>query len=239
MTDKMIAPKAKKAKVKNVRILFILDRSGSMGSIKAETIGGFNAFVSEQKNVPGKALLSLVQFDNEYLVVHNNVPVQDVPELNDQTFVPRGMTALYDAIGITINHYKDEKIPKNTKTILAILTDGGENASKEYTQAAAHNMIKAVQDDLGWDVLFIGANIDARAVGGSLGIKAAHTASFDYTAKGAMDAINTMSFATSSIRGMSNHYADGTLADASNLDMTKMYDSVKSNMMKKGEDIAA
>ena len=239
MTDKMIVPKAKKAKAKNARILFILDRSGSMASIKAETIGGFNAFVAEQKSIPGKALLSLAQFDHQYIVVHDNVPVQDVPDLNNKTFEPRGMTALYDAIGITIDHYKAEKVPKNTKTILAILTDGGENSSKEYTHTAAHNMIKAVQDDLGWDVLFIGANIDAKAVGGSLGIKAAHTASFDYNSKGAMDAINTMSFATSSIRGMSNCYADGSTVDASNLDMTKMYESVKSNLMKKGEDVTA
>jgi uncharacterized protein YegL len=238
MTDKMIAPKAKKAKVKNVRILFVLDRSGSMSSIKEETIGGFNAFIAEQKSIPGKALLSLVQFDNQYLVVHDNVPLQDVPDLDGKTFVPRGMTALYDAIGITINHYKEEKVPK-TKTILAILTDGGENSSKEYSHAMAQGMIEAVQNELGWDVLFIGANIDAKAVGGSLGIKASNTASFDYTSKGAGDAISAMSFATSSIRGMSNYYADGTLADANNLDMTKMYESVKMNLMKKDVDITS
>jgi Mg-chelatase subunit ChlD len=221
----MITPKkkvTKKTKPQNARIFFILDRSGSMDSIKDETIGGFNSFLESQKAVPGKATLSLVQFDHEYLVVHNNVPLNEVSALDSKTFVPRGMTALYDAVGMTISRFKNDN-PKNTKTIVAILTDGQENSSKEYNYTNLQKMIKDVEREHGWEVLFIGANMNAQAVATQMGIKASNAVNFTYDSKGAKDAFTTLNCAASATRGVDMFYADGTSTDGSGLDMSKMY----------------
>lgn len=229
---KMIKPKKSKKQPTNARIFFILDRSGSMGRIADETIGGFNAFVESQKNLPGKATLSLVQFDHEYSVVHNNQPIESIPALDKSTFQPRGMTALYDAVGMTISKFKDDN-PKDTKTIVAILTDGQENSSKEYSYGRIQELIKEVEGEHNWDVLFIGANMNAQAVAAQMGISAAKSVTYDYNGKGAMDALNTVACATSSLRGMNNMaYADGQALSADSLDMTKLYGSVKANAMK-------
>jgi uncharacterized protein YegL len=225
MTDQMITPKKKSKKApKNTRIFFILDRSGSMASIADETIGGFNAFVEAQKAVPGKATLSLVQFDHEYLVVHNGVPLQDVPLLDKTTFVPRGMTALYDAVGRTIAQFKDDN-PKDTKTIVTILTDGAENSSKEFTYSQISQMIKQVEADHGWEVMFLGANMNAQVVAANMGIKASSSVTFDYSKVGAVSAMSSINAATSSLRGMSMNYADGSSVNDS-LDMSKLYADV-------------
>jgi uncharacterized protein YegL len=226
----MITPKKKAKKTPTkARILFIIDRSGSMSCIKDETIGGFNAFLKEQKSLPGKATVSLVQFDHEYLVTHDNVPIQDVPELNGNTFQPRGYTALYDAVGRTIASLKDDN-PKNTKTIVAILTDGAENASKEYTYSKVKELITEVEGQHGWEVLFLGTNMDAGRVGAQMGVKVSNSVTFDYTKAGAMDAMSAVNFATTASRGVSLNsrcYADGSAITAANLDMSKLYNDVK------------
>lgn len=229
MTDKMITPKKKAKKApKNTRILFILDRSGSMRSIQDETIGGFNAFLAEQKSLPGKATVSLMQFDNEFLVVHNNADIQTVPPLDRTTFVPRGCTSLYDAVGKTIAEFKDNN-PKSTKTIVMILTDGEENSSKEYTYSSVRTLIEEVEGKHGWDVIFLGANMNAAAVGASMGISAARSATFDYSKGGAADAMASVNYATTSLRGagIGRTYADGMSLNAANLDMSKLYNDVK------------
>jgi len=241
MTQQMVTPKksaSKKSTPKNARIFFILDRSGSMSTIADETIGGFNAFVTGQKELPGKATLTLVQFDHEYNVIHDNVKLASVPELTRDTFKPRGMTALYDAVGLTIANFKHDN-PKNTKTIVAILTDGQENASKEYSYSKVKQLIDEVQGEHSWDVLFIGANMDSKSVAQSMGIKASNTTNFDYSKTGAMDAMATMNFAASSMRGVACAYADGTVADANNLDMTKLYVDVKAKLVKTAPDAHA
>jgi len=227
MTDQMIAPKktkkaSKKKQPTNARIFFILDRSGSMMSIKNDTIGGFNSFLAEQKKLPGKATFSLVQFDDRYEVHHNNVPINEVPELSEFTFVPRGGTALYDAVGITISRFKNDN-PKDTKTIVAILTDGQENSSKEYNYANLQSLIKEVEGEHGWEVLFVGANMDAKSVAINMGIQAKNAVTFDYSAHGTASAMSTLSFAASATRGMNYAYADGTTLSAENLDMSKLY----------------
>jgi hypothetical protein len=229
MADKMITPKKKSKKTTptNARIFFILDRSGSMTSIKDETIGGFNAFLAGQKEVPGKVTVSLVQFDHEYLVVHDNVPLESVPDLDRNSFVPRGYTALYDAVGRTINSFKDDN-PEDTKTIVAILTDGQENASKEYNYAGVKQLISQVEADHGWEVLFLGTNMDAGVVGTMMGIKASNSVTFDYTKTGTIDAMASVNFATSSMRGAAFNYADGTNSAVAGVDMSKLYSDVKS-----------
>jgi uncharacterized protein YegL len=163
----------------------IIDRSGSMSSTRDDTIGGFNTFLKDQKALPGEADLTLVLFDTEYTVVHDGVKLTDVPDLTTATYVPRGGTALLDAIGQTINTMgaKLAAIPEDDrpgKVILAILTDGEENSSREYKHDQILGMLKEQQDKYSWEIVYFGANQDAIQVGGLMGLAAG--ASMNYVA---------------------------------------------------------
>lgn len=152
--------------------IFILDRSGSMETCRDDTIGGFNAFVEDQKALGGT--LTLIQFDHEHLVSYANVPIEDVKPLTRETFQPRGSTALLDAIGRAIKEYT----PHQRSPTVVILTDGLENASHIYTKAHIKDLIEARQND-GWTFLYLGANQDAFAEAGSIGIAPAGTVNYD------------------------------------------------------------
>ncbi len=149
-------------------ITVILDRSGSMQSIKSDIIGGFNTFLKQQKEVPGKATLTLVQFDtgNPYEVVHNYRPLQEIPELNDRTFVPRGGTPLLDCLGRGINDLS-EHINKLTndqkpdKVFFIIITDGQENSSREFKKSDIVKLIDEKKNKDNWEFLFLSADLDA------------------------------------------------------------------------------
>jgi hypothetical protein len=199
------------------RLIFVLDRSGSMGSIQTEAIGGFNAFVEGQKAVPGEATLSLVIFDNVVETVHDKVTLEEIPVLTNEVFVPRGMTALYDAIGVTINKYISEGNPSDTKTILAILTDGAENASQEYSGKQVADLVKKAETELGWEVLFLGANIDVQHVAGNLGIQAGKFAAFAASSKGISDTYAAVNTATAMYRS----FAPGA---AESVNLQALYD---------------
>jgi ADP-heptose:LPS heptosyltransferase len=179
-----------------VEIVVIADRSGSMNTIRDDAIGGFNNFLTEQKQLPGAANLTLILFDDQYEVPVNGVAVQHVAELTRETFVPRGMTAMNDAIGRTLVEL-ETKAPE--KAIICILTDGAENASREYTSRQIKDKIKAAEAR-GWEVIFLAANIDAFATGGSLGIATANTMNFDASAEGVHNAYASMSLRASSYR---------------------------------------
>jgi hypothetical protein len=187
-----------------------------MSSIKNEAIGGFNAFVEGQKKEPGKASISLVIFDNVIETVHDKVSLKEVPVLTDAVFQPRGMTALYDAIGVTITKYLNEKTSKNEKTILAILTDGAENSSQEYSGAAAAELIKRAETEHNWEVLFLGANIDVSKVAASLNIASNKFASFAATGKGMSDSYEAINTVTSMYRGAA---AAGMVLNASDVNL--------------------
>jgi uncharacterized protein YegL len=154
---------------------FVLDRSGSMNAMKEEAIGGINAFLESQRKLPGEARLTLVLFDHEYIVAHDGVPIRDVPPLNEHTYVPRGTTALLDAVGRTINTIGErlDKTPepeRPAKVIIAILTDGLENASQEFKRKQILKMIKHQREVYSWEFLFLGANQDAIKAGSEIGI---------------------------------------------------------------------
>jgi len=171
-------------------ISIVLDRSGSMESTRSDTIGGFNTFLKAQKEAEGDAILTLAQFDHQYEIVHNGVKIKDVPELDMRTYVPRGMTALLDAIGRTINETGlrlDSLAEKDKpgKIIFVIITDGYENASSEFTREKINEMIKHQTDKYNWDFVFLGANQDAIAVGKSYGFMAGNSMSYAQTARGA------------------------------------------------------
>lgn len=165
-------------------IILILDRSGSMSSIRDATIEGVNTFLTEQKKSGKPASFTLVQFDNEYEVVYDAMPLSDVPFLTAETFEPRGGTALFDAIGKTINNTKTrhkllDEADRPDKTIMVIVTDGAENASLEFTSREnIFEIVNALTDGEGWDVIYLGANQDAIAVGMSLGVRGASSANY-------------------------------------------------------------
>jgi uncharacterized protein YegL len=147
-------------------IIVVLDRSGSMASMRVEAIGGYNNFLADQKALPGKANWTLVQFDDQYEKRIDGKPIADVPNLSQDTFVPRGMTALLDATGRTITevgqrlaNMPEEERPE--KVALAILTDGEENASKEYTAEKVKDMIRHQEEKYGWLVMFLASDINA------------------------------------------------------------------------------
>lgn len=179
-------------------IVCIIDRSGSMSSILDDAIGGFNTFLAEQKKFPGNVALTLVQFDDQYKVVHENKPLAEVPDLNCDTFVPRGVTALLDAIGKTIKNVgaRLQNTPKNArpeKVVVAILTDGHENASRVFSRDTISEMISHQKEKYSWEFIFLAANQDAIQEGARFGIAAKDAVSFKANGVGVRSAYTTMS----------------------------------------------
>ena len=156
------------------RIAIVLDRSGSMESCKESTVAGFNEFIRTQREIPGEATVKLVQFDDQYETVFDK-PLKQCPELTQNTFVPRGSTALLDAQGRTIVELGQElaALPEQerpSKVIVVTLTDGLENASKEYNLDKIGEMIREQRDKYNWDFVFLGANQDAIATAAAMSI---------------------------------------------------------------------
>lgn len=156
-------------------ISILLDRSGSMQSIKADVIGGINEFIEKQKQEPGDLTVSISQFDNEYDVINDFVAINAITPINDETFVPRGMTALLDSTAKIINDtgkklaaLSEDQRPE--KVLVAIITDGAENASKEITNTKLAEMIKHQEETYNWQFIYIGANQDSFATGQTLGM---------------------------------------------------------------------
>ena len=183
---------------KHTEIVCILDRSGSMSAIQDDTIGGFNEFLTRQKKVEGEARLTLVLFDDQYEVVHSGVDLKAVAPLTKDTFVPRGSTALLDAIGRTLSTLADRiaraSPPKRPdRVIIAILTDGEENASREYGRQSIFDMIAKLREKRGWEFVFLAANQDAMAAAASLSIDSRSTMGFRSDGEGTRKAFRGMS----------------------------------------------
>jgi uncharacterized protein YegL len=172
-------------------IAFLLDRSGSMQSIKDDAIGGFNELVTDQAKAPGECTLTLVQFDsqNPQETVYDKLPIGQVPELTAAAYVPRGGTPLLDAVGRLIVTTGEQlaSLPEHErpeKVIIVILTDGLENASLEYTREQVFDLITHQRETYSWEFIFLGANQDAIAEGVKYGIAVARSRTFDTTAEG-------------------------------------------------------
>ena len=156
-------------------LVFILDRSGSMAGLEADTIGGFNSMIARQKQEAGEAVVSTVLFDNESVVIHDRLPLAEVPLMTKKEYFTRGCTALLDAVGGAIHHIgnihkyaRSEDVPEHT--LFVITTDGMENASHRYSVRRVKEMIQHQKEKYGWEFLFLGANIDAVETAGHLGI---------------------------------------------------------------------
>jgi len=179
--------KKKEQKIKATDIIVVLDRSGSMDSIGQSTVDGFNSFIKEQRAAEGEANLTLVQFDNQYQVDYSNLDIKHVKDLIlGETFVPRAMTALYDAIGRTIAEVKTKN-----DVVMVIITDGMENASREFNRDGVFKSIEDKKKE-GWNFLFLAANQDAIKAGGDMGIAANN--SMTYNANDASNSKMYMNF---------------------------------------------
>ena len=164
-------------------LVFILDRSGSMCGLEQDTIGGFNSMLKKQSSEPGDAFVSTVLFDDRAEVIHDRIPIADVPMLTEKDYCVRGCTALLDAVGAAIRHIgnihkyaRKEDVPE--KTLFIITTDGMENASCRYSYAEVSRLIKNQKEKYGWEFLFLGANIDAVKEAARFGIDESRTANY-------------------------------------------------------------
>ncbi|MBR5879782.1 MAG: hypothetical protein IKY91_09505 [Akkermansia sp.] len=194
-------------------IVFILDRSGSMDHIAADTIGGYNTFIEKQKQEPGEAKLTTVLFDSIYEVIHDGVDIQKVEPLTSTQYWARGMTALMDAVGRTINSVGERlaatpEEERPGKVIFVITTDGLENASREFTRAQVKQMIEHQTSKYDWQFMFLGANIDAAAEAVSMGIDAQFAANYSASDIGTESVYATMDCAVSTLRATGSVSAD-------------------------------
>ena len=170
-------------------IVFILDRSGSMAGLEADTIGGFNAMIAKQRQEPGEALISTILFDDRSEVLHDRTPVSRVRPMTARDYTVRGSTALLDAIGGAIHHIgnvhkyaRDEDRPEHT--LFVITTDGMENASHRYDSETVKRMIRRQQKQYGWEFLFLGANMDVVKEAARFGISSDRAVRFENDAQG-------------------------------------------------------
>lgn len=153
------------------RVLVIQDKSGSMGNRVSETIDGYNEYINGLKSDDSDdAYLTLVQFDNQYEVIEEGKPVADLIPLNNDTYSVRGATALLDAVGRGISDLKKE-MHKGERALVVIMTDGGENASREYSKHAVNDLIASCEKDGNWTFIFLGAGQDAWSGGDLLGLR--------------------------------------------------------------------
>ncbi len=164
-------------------LVFILDRSGSMAGLEADTIGGFNSLIAKQKQEPGECYVSTILFDNVSEVLHDRISLDRIQPMTHQDYTVRGCTALLDAIGGAIHHIgnvhkyaRPEDVPKHT--LFVITTDGMENASRRYTAEKVRAMIGKETSQYGWEFLFLGANIDAVATARHFGIDETRAVSY-------------------------------------------------------------
>ena len=170
-------------------LVFILDRSGSMCGLEADTIGGFNSMIQKQKGESGDALVSTVLFDDESQVLHDRVDIQKIRPMTDRDYYVCGSTALLDAVGGAIHHIgnvhkyaREEDVPE--KTLFIITTDGMENASREYSYEKVRKMIQRQKEKYGWEFIFLGANIDAAREAARFGISQDRAANYHADSKG-------------------------------------------------------
>lgn len=185
----------------NTEILAIIDRSGSMCSIAADAIGGFNTFLADQQTVDGEARMTLALFDDQYDVVYAGRTLADAEPLTAQTFVPRGATALMDAIGRTLNEQGARIAAEGwaEKVIVCITTDGGENQSREFTYPMIKELVSQAEAK-GWSFVFLAANQDAFATAAHYGMNTAHTQNFAADSVGTQMGYASMSASTRALR---------------------------------------
>ena len=173
---------------KNTELVFILDKSGSMGGLEEDTIGGYNSFLKKQQELADETRITTVLFDNNYELLHDRLDLKAVSAITKKDYFVGGSTALLDAIGKTI--HKVENVQKRsgkkykpTKILFVITTDGMENSSREYSFKKIKAIVESKKEE-GWEFIFLGANIDAIDVAGNIGIAPNRAAKYFADSKG-------------------------------------------------------
>jgi len=236
MEKKKSTKKEKNVVINNdlTEIVCIVDKSGSMYDVVDETIGSFDSFIEEQKQVKGEANITLALFDNNYQLIHNGEPLDNVKSLRE-TYRIGGSTALNDSIGKTIINIenriktlKADKVP--SKFIVMILTDGQENASSEFTTDDIKKMIGKKKSE-GWDFVFLGADEAAFAQSRNYGIAAAQSVVFSKGKMGSKsrgaNVMAKMSSYYANTRSGANYMTLGQMDELNDTDMEKLVDDVK------------
>ena len=170
-------------------LVFILDRSGSMSGLERDTVGGFNGMLRRHRALPGRCRITTVLFDDRYELVHDRLPIDRVAPLDESTYYVRGMTALMDAVGRTIQSIvraQRSAAPgdRADRVMFVIITDGLENASRVFSRAEVREMIRCERARYGWEFLFLGANIDAEAEAEAMGIDRARAVNYRADSEG-------------------------------------------------------
>ncbi len=195
-------------------LVMILDRSGSMGGLESDTIGGYNSMLQKQKDTEGEVLVTTVLFDDKIEVLYDRVPLTRMPKMTRKEYYVRGCTALLDAVGSTVQRIialrrETPKSEQPEKTIFVITTDGLENASREYTVAKVKKLVEQQQNKYGWEFLFLGANIDAIETAGSFGIAADRAANYHSDHEGTALNYEVLADAVCAMRGSSKRVGAG------------------------------
>lgn len=198
-------------------IVFILDRSGSMSGLEADTIGGYNSLIQKQQSEKGEAFISTVLFDDRTAVLHDRVPIDKIKPMTEKEYYVRGCTALLDAVGGAIHHIgnvhkyaREEDRPE--KILFIITTDGMENSSRRYSFDQVKKMVERQKEKYGWEFLFLGANIDAIDVAGRFGIKADRAVNYECDSRGTEVNYRALSKAVSRVRNCAVEEMDEALS---------------------------
>ena len=201
----------------NMELVFILDRSGSMGGLEDDTIGGYNSFLKKQQDGAGDARITTVLFNDGYELLHDRLDIRAVGPITDKEYFARGSTALLDAVGRTIR--KVENVHKGSsdeykpgKVLFVITTDGMENASRRYSCAKVKSMIEE-KKELGWEFVFLGANIDAVDVADRIGIDACRAANYHADKRGLRKMYSTVGDMALGFRGPEAFAIDDSWAE--------------------------
>jgi len=216
-------------------IICILDSSGSMSSIMSDSIGGFNQFLKEQRELPDEATLTVALFDSNYnyQLLYDFVDIKKAKDLTSKEWYPRNMTALYDAIGKTINADKarlarlGDEAP--SKVLVCVVTDGLENDSKEYTVNDIKKLVKDCEKD-DWNFIYLAANQDAFEVGSGFGISYGNTHTYVASADGVFNMSNTLTSAAVNYRGMSSNDVDFSVRSKSLINEDDDDDDLKNTL---------
>ncbi|MBR3396412.1 MAG: VWA domain-containing protein [Lachnospiraceae bacterium] len=186
-------------------LVFILDRSGSMGGLESDTIGGFNSMIEKQKNIEGECYVSTILFDHVTEVLHDRVRLSEIGKMTDKEYTVRGSTALIDAMGQTIRHIakihkyaRPEDVPEHT--MFVIMTDGMENSSRMYSSDEVKKMVEKEKEKYGWEFLFIGANIDSVETAHHYGIGVDRAVNYHADAQGTKVVYDTVAEAACNFR---------------------------------------
>ena len=216
-------------------IVYILDRSGSMSGLEADTIGGFNSMIEKQKKTGESAYVSTILFDGVSEVLHDRVEIGKIEKITDKEYFVRGNTALLDAVGGAIKHMgnihkyaREEDRP--AKTIFVITTDGMENSSIKFGYSEVKRLIEKQKEKYGWEFIFIGANIDAFAEAQKFGIDEGRTVNYTYDKKGMGLVFEGISKAVCSVMNAKTLYEAGEC-----LDEEEWKEEIASDFLKRGE----